>query len=109
MVTLYRSDTPPKYREREITKRALQLHLEGMTIEDLRQIVELDARKAKTPGGLLATFLDRHQWRAALDEQRMKASAAESRSRRPPPDADEMPPLFAASVASELLRRQQTS
>lgn len=109
LATLYRSKLPPKYREIEITKRALQLHLEGMTLDDLRQIIALDARKAKKPGGLLATFLDRHQWRAALDEQRMKAKQATQAARTPADGADDIPPLFAASVANALLRRQEAT
>ena len=94
---------------KEITKRALQLHIEGMALSQLEQLIALDKAKAKKPGGLLATFIDRRQWRAALDEQRMKAKQAAQVSRPPAGDAEDAPPpLFAASVAAELLRRQQS-
>lgn len=116
LLTAYRSESPPKYRAKEITKRALQLHIEGMTVPQLEQLIALDKAKAKKgPGHLLATWIDRHEWRAALDEQAMKArQAAQAKqaahaARASAGDAEEAPPpLFAASVAAELLRRQQS-
>lgn len=108
--TAYRANLPPRQRANEITRRALQLHIEHMTVDELQQLVALDAARAKKgPGALLATWIDRHQWRAVLDEQRMKAKQAAQVARPPAGDAEEAPPpLFAASVAAELLRRQQS-
>lgn len=106
--TAYRANLPPRQRANEITKRAIGLHLERMTVAELQQLVALDAARAKKgPGALLATWIDRHQWRAVLDEQRMKAKQAAHAARASAGDAEESPPpLFAASVAAELLRRQ---
>lgn len=109
LLTTYRSNLPPRQREVACTKSALRLHLEGMTEDDLSYLVDLDASRAKKLGSLLATWIDRHQWRAVLDEQRMKARQAAQVARPPAGDAEEAPPpLFAASVAAELLRRQQS-
>jgi hypothetical protein len=107
LLTTYRSNLPPRQREVACTKSALQLHVEGMTGDDLAQLIDLDASRAKKPGGLLATWIDRHQWRAVLDEQRMKAKQASQAERKPADGADDIPPLFAASVANALLRRQE--
>lgn len=108
--TAYRANLPTRQRANEITRRALQLHIEHMTVDELQQLVALDAARAKKgPGALLATWIDRHQWRAVLDEQRMKAKQASQAARAPGGDAEEAPPpLFAASVAAALLRRQQS-
>lgn len=105
----YRSNLPPQQRATELTKKSLRLHLEGMTAADLQELVALDAAAAKVPGSLLAIWIDRHQWRAVLDEQRMKAKQAAQAARKTPADDEQAGPLFAASVAQQLLRRQQTS
>lgn len=106
----YRSHLPAWKRLPVITKVALRLHIEGMTVPQLQQLIALDKAKAKKgPGHLLAIWIDRHEWRAALDEQAMKARQAAQVARPPAGDAEEAPPpLFAASVAAELLRRQQS-
>jgi len=105
----YRSNLKPHDRVRQVLAKAIELNAMGMTLEQLVELVVLDREKAKTQGSLLATWIDRRQWRDVLAEQAMKAKERGASSRGAAANAaaengQVAEPKPASSVIDDVLR-----
>lgn len=95
----YRESLKPHDRTKAILARAIDLAAAGMTEEDLVALIALDREKAKTPGALLAVWIDRRQWRDVLAEQRMKAREASGAADRAKAEADLLDGIYGSEPA----------